>query len=106
MKPTFVIATFPSKTAMFSWFLKTSDCEVITMVSAGVAGIRSAGSAARTKPPQNSTASPLMDLHTGIATDPHFSCSEQRIHTLAGHLHIIMGPRNPDRFVGPKPTLT
>src|SRR5437899_13069224 len=70
-KSPLVITTFPVKSAILSWSLKTRDSEVMT-ISAGVVGEGSGGGAAETMvlPTRRSA---LVNPHADIVTDPHFS---------------------------------
>src|SRR2546422_7055613 len=83
-KSPLVITTFPVKSAILSWSLKTRDSEVMT-ISAGVVGEGSGGGAAETMvlPTRRSA---LVNPHADIVTDPHFSGGRERVHALARDL--------------------
>src|SRR6266545_2348559 len=74
-KSPLVITTFPAKSAVLSWSLKTRDSEVMTISASGV-GEGSGGGAAETMvlPTRRSA---LVNPHADIAADPHFSGSRE-----------------------------
>src|SRR6266849_1992831 len=98
-KSPLVITTFPVKSDILSWSLKTRDSEVMT-ISAGVVGDGSGGGAAETMvlPTRRSA---LVNPHADIVTDPHFSGGRERVHALARDHQP--GTSDPHRLVGPDP---
>src|SRR3989338_5179771 len=100
IKSPFVSTTLPSKSALFSWFLNTRDCEV--MIISGGAGDCSGGGAAKANVlPTRRKA--LVNPHADIAADPHFLGGKESVQALPGNFQA--GAFDGDRCISPNSML-